>query len=221
MHRKQRNYALFWEYRTKLDEADSPNLLFQHEILSGRSQVDVGIHHIISTNLRQANLYHARCPIPAGHPRVRRMYDTMWLLYYWPGMIDDVYVYVEQCPNCWTNRQYSSLEILLQLFHFGGTLKFVVMNILDPRTITKSNNRCVVVVANWYSKPTRSIPAKHTTAAYVVEVSLDVMMIIYVIPERSPPDRRPRLTKQFFNAVCFVLGTQLQTKTAYHPRMNG
>ena len=93
----------------------------------------------------------------------------------------------------------------LKLFTAAGTLDFVVMNPLSPLSKTAQGNRHVLVMTDRFTKLTRSIPLRTTTAAVVANAFLDNWVYVYGAPRYVLTDNGPKLAPKFFDAVCNLL----------------
>jgi hypothetical protein len=79
--------------------------------------------------------------------------------FYWPHMTKDVYETVRKCDASARNRISERRHTnFLQLFPAKGPLESVAMDILGPLPRTKHGNRFLLVVADRYTKVTRTVP---------------------------------------------------------------
>lgn len=137
-------------------------------------------------------------------------------------MASDVYQVVQDCCSCAANRgTIHRHQKKLQLFPAAGPLESISMDLLGPLPKTLHGNQHVLVIKDRYSKMTRAIPLKQTTASIVAQTFVDNWIMPYGIPATLLTDNGPQFVGTFFAAVCLILGVKQLTTTAYHPQTNG
>ena len=123
---------------------------------------------VIPEALKQRLLRHQRHSVLAGHPGLRRMYDTLRRYVYWPTMVVHVYKHVEQCPACAKNRlskrrHTSKMKLFPALEPFSG----LAMDLLCPLTTSRGGHKHVLVICDRFPELTRAIPLRDATALTV------------------------------------------------------
>ncbi|CDF38169.1 unnamed protein product [Chondrus crispus] len=91
----------------------------------------------------------------------------------------------------------------------------------DAFSTTAHGNRHVLVMTDRFTKLTRSIPLRTTTASVVANAFLDNWVYVYGAPRYMLTDNGPQFAAKFFDAVCALLGVRHYLTTAYHPQTNG
>ena len=126
------------------------------------------------------------------------------------------------CDVCARNRIAEKRKTNpLKLFPAKGPLESVAMDILGPLPRTKHGNRFLLVIADRYSKVTKTVPLRTVTALSVSRAFCDHWAYVYGPPVSLLTDNGPQFTAKFFQAVCAELGIQKVFTTAYHPQTNG
>jgi transposase InsO family protein len=95
------------------------------------------------------------------------------------------------------------------------------MNILGPFLRTKHGNRFLRVIADRYTKVTRTVPLRAVTAHSVARAFVDQWVYVYGPPVSLLTENGPQFTAKFFQAACAELGISRVFTTAYHPQTNG
>jgi Integrase core domain/Chromo (CHRromatin Organisation MOdifier) domain len=95
------------------------------------------------------------------------------------------------------------------------------MDILGPLPRTKHGNRFLLVIADRYTKVTRTVPLRTVTALSVARAFVDQWVYVYGPPVSLLTDNGPQFTAKFFQAACAELGISKLFTTAYHPQTNG
>ena len=195
----------------------------RYGFLVRKSPLDGTLQRVVPKRLRAKVLYLAHHPRLAGHPGGTRMYYTLRREYYWPHMANDAYQTVRNCASCAATRGTRVRHQKdLKLFPAAGPLEFVAMDLLGPLPKTTHGNRHVLVMTDRFTKLTRSIPLRTTTASVVASAFLDHWVYPYGAPRYVLTDNGPQFAAKFFDAVaCALLGVRHYLTTAYHPQTNG
>jgi transposase InsO family protein len=161
-------------------------------------------------------------PRTVSHPGVTRMLRTIRRTYFWPNMAENVLETVRQCDACARNRIIVSRRTNpLDRFRANAPSESVAMDILGPLPKTRHGKRFLLVIADRYSKITRTVPLRVTTALAVAQAFCDHWVFVHGPQVSSITDNGPQLTAKFFQAACAELGTKKTFTTAYHPQTNG
>ena len=211
--------------RFAAETVGTPNSKFdidRYGFLVRKSPLDGTLQRVVPTRLRPRVLYLAHHPRLAGHPGATRMYYTLRREYYWPHMASDAFSTVRNCTSCAATRgTLVKNQKDLKLFPAAGPLEFVAMDLLGPLPKTAHGNQHVLVITDRFSKLTRSIPLRTTTASVVANAFLDNWVYVYGAPRYVLTDNGPQFAAKFFDAVCALLGVRHYLTTAYHPQSNG
>jgi transposase InsO family protein len=145
-------------------------------------------------------------PRTVAHPGVTRMLRTVRRTFFWPNMAEDVLETVRQCDACARNRiTLSRRTNTLGLFPANSPFKSVAMDILGPLPKTRHGNRFLLVIADRYSKLTRTVPLRVTTALAVAKDFCDHWVFVFGPPVSLLTDNGPQFAAKFFQAACAEL----------------
>lgn len=96
---------------------------------------------------------------------MRRMYQTMRRIYYWPFMAVEVYAFVRSCTTCARERvKLRKHTNSLVLFPAHDSLEQVAIDLLGPFQWMSRNNSYLLVITDRYTKLTGTVPSRHITA---------------------------------------------------------
>ena len=109
----------------------------------------------------------------------------------------------------------------MQLFTAQEPLEFVAIDILGPLPKTAHGNRFLLVISDRFSKLTRTIPMRTTTALAVAKAFCTHWVFSYGPPRYLLSDNGTQFTAKFFLEVCRELGIAKVFTPAYHPQTNG
>ena len=177
---------------------------------------------LVPLALRPRVLYLEHYPKSVGHPGVTKMFRSMRQRYFWRNMYREIEDAVRSCEQCARNNvQERSRVNNMQLFTAQEPLEFVAIDILGPLPKTAHGNRFLLVISDRFSKLTRTIPMRTTTALAVAKAFCTHWVFSYGPPRYLLSDNGTQFTAKFFLEVCRELGIAKVFTTAYHPQTNG
>jgi len=145
---------------------------------------------VIPEAIKQRLLQYQHQSVLAGHPGSRRMYETLRRYAYWPTMVVDIYIHVEQCPACSKNRIFEKKQtFMMKLFSAFSRLS---MDLLGPLTTSRGGQKHVRVICDRITKLTRAIPIGDATALTVVSAFIDTWVAAFDIPDSDLTDHGPQ-----------------------------
>jgi hypothetical protein len=98
-------------------------------------------------------------------------------------MVEDVYETGRQFDACARNRIYERTHNnKLKLFPAKGSLEPVAMDIIGPLPKSKHGNRFLLVIADRFSKVTKTVPLRTVTALSVAQAFCDNWVYSYGPP---------------------------------------
>jgi Integrase core domain len=131
-------------------------------------------------------------------------------------MYKDVEETVRQCTPCAKNRVQERKRVsMIKLFHANEPLEFVAIDVLGPLPKTVHGNRFLLVISDRFSKLTRTIPMRTTTALAVAKAFFTHWVFAYGPPKFLLSDNGTQFTAKFFIEVCRELGIAKVFTTAY------
>ena len=197
-------------------DVNSYGIIVRKAPLDGCEQI------LVPRSLRPRVLHLEHYPKSIGHPGVTKMFATMRQRYFWRNMYKDVEETIRQCTPCAKNRVQERKRVsLMKLFPANEPLEFVAIDILGPLPKTAHGNRFLLVISDRFSKLTRTIPMRTTTALAVAKAFCTHWVFAYGPPKFLLSDNGTQFTAKFFIEVCRELGIAKVFTTAYSPQTNG
>lgn len=129
-----------------------------------KSAVNNTIPNVVPITLQPTILFLAHHPVLPGHPRERKMYDTLCWEYYWPHMWNNIYQTLRDCQmrpkesTAWRHQRH------LRLFSATGLLKFIAIDIARHFLKSAQGSHIVVVFTDRSSKLSRAKSIVKVTA---------------------------------------------------------
>jgi Integrase zinc binding domain len=136
------------------------------------------------------------------------MFATMRQRFFWRNMYKDVEDMVRQCTLCAKNRVQERERVsMMKLFPANEPLEFDAIDILGPLPKTVHGNRFLLVISDRFSKLTRTIPMRTTTALAVSKAFCTHFGFDYDPPKVLLSDNGTQFTAKFFiEVVLYPLG---------------
>lgn len=150
--------------------------------------IDGTIQIFVPECYKRTLLYHRLYLTLVGHPRTRWMYDVLRRSFNWPHMASGVHKLVFKCEWCRRHRRTQKHQRWLQLFSPCTSLEFIAVDILEPLTTKKPENRFTSIMKDRYSKSTRAIPVPKTAALLVAMTVLENWSMPYSKPNTIVTD---------------------------------
>lgn len=123
---------------------------------------------LVPKTLRKRAMALAHQPQASAYAGYSRMYWDLRLQFVWPGMANDVLIFLNDCPICCQARLKRQKRMRkLQLFPPSCALEQMANDILGPLLKTIRGNMYIFVTADRYSKVTRAYSLKQITDAEV------------------------------------------------------
>jgi len=110
----------------------------------------------------------------AAHPGQMRMYQTLRDQYYWPSLAVDVFEWVAACPTCVKNRLMGTQsKAFMRLFPATEPFAALAIDFLGPLPRTPEGYEYILVTCDRFTRVTRAVPLRATTALDVLSAFLD------------------------------------------------
>jgi hypothetical protein len=158
-----------------------------------------------------------------SHLGSARMYATMSLTYYWPGMEGDIKNHVKGCINCKLRKSYQR-KPKVPIVQYGKTervLDRVHMDLTGPLPTTKEGHRYILVIKDYLSKYVWLIPLIKKTAEAVALAFVNDFVCQAGIPDMVVSDRGNEFVNKVMKKVARVMNISRVSTTPYNPRSDG
>jgi hypothetical protein len=145
------------------------------------------------------------------------------LFFLWDGMKQDVRNFVVECDVCQRNKgkTVKSPGTLQSLPIPSAIWWDIYMNFIVglPKL---SNKSIIMVVVDRLSKYAHFCALQHAfTTSTVAQIFMDRVFKLHGMPHSIVSDRDPTFTRNFWQELFKLQGTQLHLNTSYHPQTDG
>jgi hypothetical protein len=159
----------------------------------------------------------------AGHSGFTKTYDRVKCSFFWDGMKHDIHNFVAECEVCQCNKgeTVKSLGTLQPLLIPPAIWNDISMEFITG--LPKLGNKLVImVVVDHLSKYSHFCALQHPfTASTVAQLFMDQVFKLHGMPHCIVSDRDPTFTRNFWQELFKLQGTQLHLNIAYHPQTDG
>jgi hypothetical protein len=159
----------------------------------------------------------------AGHSGFTKTYDQVKRYFFWDGMKQDIRNFIAECEVCQCNKgeivkspsTLQQLPIPLAIWK-DISMKFII-------GLPKSGNKSVImVVVDRLSKYAHFCALPHPfTASTVDQIFMDHFFKLHGMPHSIVFNRDPTFTRNFWQELFKLQGTQLHLSSTYHPQTDG
>ena len=157
------------------------------------------------------------------HYGINKTRELVGQKYYWPSLRRDVKSYVRGCDVCLASKAvkhnfYDDLQSLLILTHRRKDLLIdFVTRLLLPSDWKGNNYDSILVIVNRLTKMVYYEPVKVTIDTLgLAEVTLDVVVWHYGLPDLIVTDRGLLFTSKFWSSLYYFLRVKRRLSTAFY-----
>lgn len=158
-----------------------------------------------------------------GHSGIHATYQRLKAHFYWPKMIKDVKIMVQECEVCQRNKDESVayLGLLHPLPILERAWEHISMDFIEE--LPKSQgNEVILMVIDRLTKYAHFIALAHLyNATQVAQLFLDHVCKLHGVPSSIISDRDPIFVSLFWQELFKNLQVQLKLSSAYHPQTDG
>ena len=184
-----------------------------------KGRVYIGSHGQLRAQLLQ-NLHDSP---QGGHSRVQATYYRVRLYFFWPKLMNDVKIYIQQCDTCQRNKdEHVPYPGLLQLIPVPKKIwEVITMNFIESLPLSQGYD-CIMVIIDKFTKYAHYIPLFHPfTALGVAKLYLENVFKLHGAPTTIISDRDKIFTSNVWQELMKLIGSNIHMNTAYHPESDG
>ena len=141
--------------------------------------------------------------------------------FYWPGYKEDVIRWIGWCDVCQKRKQGGLKKAPLHQVPVGMPMERMAIDIMGPLPVTKSNNKYIVVVADYFTKWTEAFALPNQEAYTVADCLVTNVILRFGAPYHLHSDQGTNFESKLFQEMCKILGINKTRTTAYHPQSDG
>ena len=221
--------------RLRLEGVTLPPQLQQEELKSAREDVEKHLSQlqVVGSRLKRGAAYYIpverrdeilflahKAPF-AGHlgqeKTLFRLKETCW----WPGMKQDVRVYVNACGLCQRLKDRASIAAELRPLEVAAPFERVHLDLVGPLTETPRGNKYILTLTDAGTKYMEAAAIPDKTAATVARAYVSEVITRFGCPRQVVSDQGSEFVNALWNELNSRLGVGMRTTSPYHPEANG
>jgi hypothetical protein len=161
----------------------------------------------------------------SGHFSEERTTERIRTVAWWPEWRKDVKIYCSSCESCQKANKATGkrLGLMQRIEEPKAPWEIINMDWVTglPPAGSDNVNACLVIVDR-FSKRVRFLPChKEDTAMDTALLFWNRIITDTGLPKAIISDRDPKFTSEFWRNLYYMIGTNLQLSTAYHPQTDG
>ena len=169
---------------------------------------------IIPERMREEVMRTAHSSLLTAHPGVDKTIDVCLRQYYWPGMREEVKLYIGACLTCAGIKQpqaYLRAPLKHMIYHnFNDAVSIDhIVPKLEGRTA--DGNRYILSITDMWSGFVVAIPCKTQSAEESIRLIMRHYVLIHGVPKMLHSDNAKCFVSTFFTAVCRAFGCKTVT----------
>ena len=174
---------------------------------------------VVPPSLRAILLQYYHDVFFAGHLGARNTFAKIASNFWWPGMREDVFKYVQGCELCQRAKPAQNPRVGLHSAEPSAQpLDRLFNDFVDPLVRTKMGNIAILVLVDAFSKFVALYPVRSITARVVLECLERTFFPAYGTPKSIVSDNARVFCHKSFKDLCFRWGFQHVTTTPYFPQ---
>ena len=146
-------------------EIQDEKLVRRYEEAATKSVI---VQAIVPKSQRRTVLRFSHDAQTSGHLGINKTLSKVRQNYYWPGLSQDVKLYVTDCEMCQKGKDpIPTKRAPMQVARSGYPMERIAVDILGELPVTERGNKYVLVVSDYFTKWTESFPMRNIEAATV------------------------------------------------------
>lgn len=177
---------------------------------------------ITPKKLQKDILYQMHNGILSGHLGRKKTREKLLQRYYWHGVREDIYLWIEQCENCGANKPPScNPKAPLGSLNVGNVLDRLSTDFMGPLPETPRGNKYILTVTDHFSRWVEILPVHDQTAETTARVILNEVIARYGCPLTIHSDQGSNYESKLFAELCQLLELKKTRTTSRNPKGNG
>ena len=174
---------------------------------------------IMPISLRKQALMHTHDIPTAGHQGTDKTLHRLRQEAYWVSMARDVNHYCRECTRCQQSKLTTSPRAPLCNIPIGKPWEMIAVDVLEV-PVSKSNNRYLLVVQDYFTKWVEAIPMPDQTSLRI-STELVKLFSMFGCPSILHSDQGRNFESTILIQTLQAFGVTKSRTTAYHPQCDG
>ena len=180
---------------------------------------------IIPSSLVELVLKQFHEGVGMAHEGFKKVFMKISRVYYWPGLKQDLKLYVASCPTCDRFRaRRTKLKNPLHHVRVGNRGEVLAMDLVGGKeTLLTTDTGCkyILVMIDLFTRFVVATPLPNMNAQTIVDAVETKWFLVFDRPRRILTDRGANFESAVFSNFCTLNNIVKSRTTAYHPQSNG
>lgn len=177
---------------------------------------------IVPTALRETILNAVHDNPFAGHLGITRTEERVRKRFYWPGIRNDVDMYVKKCAVCARNNSpVNNNRAPMGTIAVGEPFTFWAMDYMGPLPESSRGNKHILVVVDHFTKWCEAFATPDQKASTVAPILISRIFSRFGPPAVLHSDQGRNFESVLMHEICNAMGITKTRTTAYHPQCDG
>ena len=157
-----------------------------------------------------------------GHLGAKKTLEKVRSRFYWPGQRQYVHNWCSRCYLCATRKSPAKARAPLQVTS-GVSRPFqrLAMDILGPLPETRSGNRYILVIGDYFTKWKEAFAMKDMEATTIARLLVNEVICRFGVPDSIHTDQGRNFESTLIQEICKLLEIKKTRTTPYHPQSDG
>jgi transposase InsO family protein len=171
--------------------------------------------------LRQRLVQAAHLTLEAGHGGANRTTERLYLNYWWPGITNEVAIFIKKCRVCQEGKAKQPAPAPLQSMPIcTEPNERVHMDLFGPLKTSGAGNKYILVITDAFSKLTETVAIECKEAEVVARAFFERWICRYSAPKMVVTDQGREFTNKILDEMCSMWGIEKARTSPYHPETN-
>ena len=194
-------------------------LYHTHESDDGKS---THLQLIVPVTLQAQILQEVHGGKSSGHLGEEKTLAKLRERFYWPGMTTSVHEWCQTCNSCMSRKgPQHARQGALENMKAGYPLEIMAMDIVGPLPTSKTGNKYILVISDYFTKWAEAIGIPNQEAITVATKLVDHVFCRLSIPTQLHSDMGAQFESQLIKDISALLGIKKTHTTPYHPQSDG
>ena len=170
---------------------------------------------------QEAVLRMCHSSLMSNHPGTQLTLDICRRYYYWPGMADDVTLYVAACTTCGRSKQpqsYSKATRKHIIAHEFNQILVIDHDEAEKLGLTAWKNKYILSMTDVFSGYVVAIATNSQSSEENIKLIMHKWVLRFGVPREVISDNAPGFSSKFYNAVFFALNCKTTHGLPYECR---
>lgn len=157
----------------------------------------------------------------SGHLGIKKTFNRIKSIYYWPKMKNSVILWINSCIEC-NKKDYKSQQIgkLNPLKIPSELFEQVGMDICGPLPKSKNGNEYILVITEYLSRYAEAFPLSNIGSKTITQIFIKNIVLKHGVPQKILTDRGTNFMSDFMIDFYELLDIKKLTTSSYHPQTN-